>query len=142
MAWRNDEPARSALAIRVIVSGQLLVEGVQSAALAASQPEPRDHEPDEAADEQHDRAAERPDERRQEDQEERDADVDAAQIIEELGRLELEVRPGDLAGEVGAEVALLDDAVQVGERDALGDELADRRPARVEPSLSPRPVEA
>ena len=38
--------------------------------------------------------------------------MDAAQISEELGRLELEVGARDVAGEVGAEVALLDDAVE------------------------------
>ena len=59
MAWRNEEPARSALAIRVIVSGSCLLNAFEPAALAAAQPEAREQEADEAADEQDERAAER-----------------------------------------------------------------------------------
>ena len=44
---------------------------------------------------------------------------------QELGRLELEVGAREVAGQVRAEVALLDDLVEAGERLALGDQLGD-----------------
>ena len=59
MAWRNDEPARSALAISVIVSGSCLLKAFEPAALAAAEPEARQEEADEHADEQDDRDAQR-----------------------------------------------------------------------------------
>ena len=46
MACRNDEPARSALAISVIVSGSCLLNALEPAALAAAQPEARQQEAD------------------------------------------------------------------------------------------------
>ena len=63
--------------------------------------------------------------------------IDAGPDREELGRLELEVGAGEVAGEVRPEVALLDDPVEAGERHALGDQLGDaalagrRRPCSV-----------
>ena len=47
IAWRNEEPARSAFAIRVIVSGSCLLNALEAAALAAAQPEARQEEADE-----------------------------------------------------------------------------------------------
>ena len=54
------------------------------------------------------------------------ADDRAGPDDQELGRLELEVGARDVAGEVRPEVAVLDDLVQVRERLALGDQVADR----------------
>ena len=120
IAWRNDEPARSALPMRVIVSGRLLVERPEPAVLAPAEPEARDHEADEPADEQEQRVTERGGDERQAEEEDRDADGAAGPDAEVLGDLELEVGAGDLAGQVGAEVALLDDPVEVRERRRSG----------------------
>ena len=53
-----------------------------------------------------------------------------AQIIRNSEGLSLQVGARELARQVGAEVALLDDLVEVGERLALGDEVADGPPGR------------
>ena len=64
--------------------------------------------------------------------------IEAPQISEELGRLELQVGAGDVAGEVRPEVALLDDLVEAGERRALGDQVGDAALAgRRRPSSRP-----
>ena len=104
---------------------QLLVERAQAAGLAAIQPEARQEEPEERADEQGERAAQRRQRQRRDDEQERQADDRADPDREELGRLELQVRPGDVAGKVRPEVALLDDLVQLGEGDALGQQVGD-----------------
>ena len=53
-----------------------------------------------------------------------------AQIARNSDGLSLQVGAGDVAGEVRAEVALLDDPVEAGERLALGDQLGDAALAR------------
>ena len=126
MACRNDEPARSALAIRVIVSGSCLLKAFSRPPLRRLSQKRGMKKPMNPPIEPDERAAEGRDERRQKDHEERDAERRGGPDHQELGRLELEVGPGDLAREVGAEVALLDDPVQVRQRLALGDQVADR----------------
>src|SRR6478752_230326 len=104
---------------------ELLVEGAQPTALAAVEPETRDEEADEGSDEQEERVAQRREEEGQQVHARRDADDAAGPDEQVLRHLELEVGPGDLPGEVGAEVTLLDDPVEVCERLALGDEVGD-----------------
>ena len=117
MACRNDEPARSALAIRVIVSGSCLLKALRRPLLRRFEPEAREQEADEGADEQDERVAERREERRSSRNMTTGTPTIAADPDEEeLGRLELEVGARELAREVGAEVALLDDLVEVGQR--------------------------
>jgi len=111
----------------MIVSGSCLLIALRAAVLAPAQPDPRDHEADEPADEDEDRVAERRDEDRQDEHEDRHPDGDACPDREVLADLEAEVRPGELARQVRAEVALLDDLVEIRQRGALGDEI--REPA-------------
>ena len=127
-AWRNDEPARRALARSVIVSGSCLLNALEAAALAAAEPEARQQEADEGADDQRERRPQRRQAEREDDEQERNADDRCAPDGEELGRLELEVGAGELAGEVRPEVALLDDPVELGEGDALLDAARRCRP--------------
>ena len=56
--------------------------------------------------------------------------IEPSQMADELARLELEVRPGDVAGQVRAEVALLDEPVQAGQGHALSQDVAEAAPGR------------
>ena len=125
MAWRNDEPARSAFAISVTVSGSCLLNALSRDRLAVVEPEPRRHEPDEQPDEQDDRVLERRHDEADEEHHDRHADGQAGPDREVLGRLELEVGGAEVAQQVRAEVALLDDLVELGEGGRLRDELGD-----------------
>ena len=114
-AWRNDEPARRALAIRVIVSGSCLLNEFEPARLPAAEPEARQHEPDQRADEEHDRVAQAPGSATENTTIRIGTPIDAGGPDHEvLADLEPQVRAGDLAGEVRPEVALLDDLVELG----------------------------
>ena len=104
---------------------KLLVERLEAAALAASEPHPRQEEAEHDPDEQGDRRPQRREAQREDDEEERDADDRGGPDREELAWLEFEVGTGDVAGEVRPEVALLDDPVERGERHALRDHLGD-----------------
>ena len=96
---------------------ELLVEGVEAAALAPAEPEPRQEEAEEHADEQRDRGPQGRDAEREDDHAGAGTPtIEAGPDGEELARLELEVGAGEVAGEVRAEVALLDDLVELGER--------------------------
>ena len=130
-AWRNEEPARRPLASSVIVSGSCLLNAPRRPALRRfsqkrGSKNPRNAPTSSASGLRSAGSAERHD-----DEQERDADDRADPDREELGRLELQVGPGDVAGEVRPEVALLDDLVELGEGDALGEQVGDAALRRV-----------
>ena len=75
--------------------------------------------PEERADEQHDRVPERGHDEPDDEQQDREAEDRGGPDAEELGRLELEVRGAEVAEQVRAEVALLDDLVELGQRRGL-----------------------
>ena len=130
IACRNDEPARSALAIRVIVSGSCLLNALSRPFLRRLSQKRGSRKPTKAPIEQHDRVAQARADDRQRQHHQRDADDRAAPDEEELARLELEVGASDVARQVRAEVALLDDLVEVGQRRALGEQIRRWPPAR------------
>ena len=127
-AWRNEEPARRALAIRVIVSGSCLLNDLRRPDLRRPSQKRGSMNPISSPTMRNSglrRVGSTTDsiEHRQ-----RDADRGRGPDDEVLGRLEPQVGAGDLARQVGAEVALLDDLVELGQRlarlERLGDALA------------------
>ena len=78
MACRNDEPARRALAMSVIVSGSCLLNASRRPLLRRSSQKRGRRNPMSAADQQEQRVAEGRQERRQHEHDERDADDRAA----------------------------------------------------------------
>ena len=113
MAWRNDEPARSALAISVIVSGSCLLNAPSRRALRRLSQNRGSRKPISAPMIRNSGLPERRQTTEKEHQQ-RDADDRRGPQGEELADLELQVGSGDVAGEVRAEVALLDDLVELG----------------------------
>ena len=106
IACRNDEPARSALAISVIVSGNCLLKAFSRPLMRRLSQKPRDAEADERADQQDERIAERPDSRIEKMSIPTGTPTtEPIQMQRNSRRLELEVGSGDVACEVGAEVA-------------------------------------
>ena len=123
MAWRNDDPARSALAISVIVSGSCLLNAPsRPLRRRASQNRGRKNPTTmpisrtsgfrsvgTKADRNRSRSG--------------TPTIDAGPDRQELGRLEMEVGARDVARDVGPEVAPLDGLVEAREGLALGDQL-------------------
>ena len=104
---------------------KLLVERVQSTALAPVEPEAGDEEADEAADQQEQGVPEGGQDRREQQHPEGDADDRPAPDQQELRRLEAQVGSSDVAREVRPEVATFDDLVEVGQRLALREQFGD-----------------
>src|SRR3990172_1180788 len=104
---------------------ELLVEGAPPARLAATEPEAGDDEADDQAADEGDDRLERGHDEADDEEDRRHPDRRGRPDPEELGRLQLEVGPGDLAGKVRPEVALLDDAVEAGQGAALGEQLGE-----------------
>ena len=138
MACRNEEPARRAFAIRVIVSGSCLLNWLIRLPWRRWTYQRGQEEADDRADEEEDRVLERREDEAGEEHEDRDADDRADPDEEVLADLQLEVGPGQLARQVGPEVALLDDLVELRDRGALRDEVAERGASSRRPSW-PRP---
>jgi len=92
--------------------GQLLVESIEAARLPPAQPQAWQEEPDQRADQQHDRVAQGGHADRDHDHQQRHAHDAGGPDHEVLADLEAQIRPRDLAREVGPEVSLLDDLVE------------------------------
>src|SRR5664280_1908931 len=105
---------------------ELLVERVEPAALAPLDIEARQEEADDRADQEGDRVLERREEEPEDEHENGDPDDRADPYQEVLADLELEVRAGELAGDVRPEVALLDHPVERRDRGRLREHVADR----------------
>ena len=104
--------------------GQAVVERLEPLALASVEPELGQPEADADADQPQQRAAEERDERAEHDHDQRHADDRGEADGQELGRLESDIGARELAGQVGAPVALLDDTVEVGQGDRALEALA------------------
>ena len=136
IAWRNEEPARSALAIRVIVSGSCLLNDLRRLDLRRPSQKRGSMNPISAPTSSTiglPRVGSTTDSMSITSG---TPSVVPAQIDEVLGRLEPQVGAGDLARQVGAEVALLDDLVELVER------LARLRCACGEAARRPMPTSA
>ena len=113
IAWRNEEPARSALAISVIVSGSCLLNDLRRPDLRRPSQKRGSMKPTS-------RPISRTSGLRRAGKATEKATIRsgtpivvAAQMTRYSLTLSLQVRARDLAGEVGAEVALLDDLVEL-----------------------------
>jgi hypothetical protein len=104
--------------------GELLVEGVESRCAAAPQPHTWQEEADDRPDYQSDSGTEGRQNQAQEQEQKRDADDRAAPDDHVLTRPKLEIRPGNVSGQVRPEVPLLHDTVQPGECNALSHSVA------------------
>ena len=105
--------------------GQLLVEGREPAVLAPAQPEARQPEAEEHPAQEHDRVAEGREDDREGQHDEGHPHDRGGPDEEVLADLEVQVGPGEVAGEVGPEVALLDGLVEGVERLVARDHLAE-----------------
>src|SRR5450759_3151320 len=105
---------------------QLLVERVEPPSLSPLDVEARQEEANDRADEEDDRVVQGREEEPEDEHSHGDPDDRAGPDEEVLADLELQVRAGELAGEVRPEVALLHDPVERGDRGRLRDQVADR----------------
>ena len=126
MACRNDEPARSALAMSVIVSGSCLLKAFRRPPLRRLSQKRGSRNPINAPTSNAIGDPRAGMKKLKMNISDRDADDRSEPDEQVLGRLEAQVGARELAGEVRPEVPPLDDLVQVGERLALGDQVADR----------------